>query len=420
MAADGYGRIARGTPRRGERARDHHRCPNCSSGRGVKRVGAVADKYGDLGRRRRTASSAWRSGSFQNRPVAATRSSSSSAMGDTTDDLVSLASQVVGHDSPQRHGREMDMLLTAGERISMALLAMAICETGEQAVSLTGSQAAIITDDSHTSARIRDDPGRPRARGARSGADRHRRRGSRGSAQTPGRSQPPGEAGPIPARLPWRLPSGRSAATPTPTSTACSWQRPADRAVRAQARHPWSPTRRCSSPRRCAPRRPHLRRVEYGRAPATRSMLRWSFSRGLGPSSADRWRTFPWSRRSSPASRTTSQATITVVGVPRPPARRPRSSRWSRRRHQHRHDRGERARRGSGLTDVVVRRRRRPQGGQGTGRRRRLSAPGLADDPPPDPINSIGKPSLRGHAQPPGRPGHVLRRRWRRPASTSR
>jgi aspartate kinase len=79
-----------------------------------------------------------------------------SAMGDTTDDLLELAAQVVGHDSPQRYGREMDMLLTAGERISMALLAMAICEAGEQAVSMTGSQAAIITDDSHTSARIQE------------------------------------------------------------------------------------------------------------------------------------------------------------------------------------------------------------------------------------------------------------------------
>ena len=77
-----------------------------------------------------------------------------SAMGDTTDELVTLASEVVGHDSPQRHARGMDMLLTAGERISMALLAMAIREAGEQAVSLTGSQAAIITDAVHTSARI--------------------------------------------------------------------------------------------------------------------------------------------------------------------------------------------------------------------------------------------------------------------------
>lgn len=78
-----------------------------------------------------------------------------SAMGDTTDDLVSLAEAVVGHGrAASRHGREMDMLLTSGERISIALLAMAIREAGEEAVSLTGSQAAIITDNSHTRARI--------------------------------------------------------------------------------------------------------------------------------------------------------------------------------------------------------------------------------------------------------------------------
>jgi aspartate kinase len=78
-----------------------------------------------------------------------------SAMGDTTDELVSLAEQVTGHRaSARRHSREMDMLLTAGERISMALLAMAIRERGVEALSLTGSQAAIITDEVHTAARI--------------------------------------------------------------------------------------------------------------------------------------------------------------------------------------------------------------------------------------------------------------------------
>jgi aspartate kinase len=61
----------------------------------------------------------------------------------------------VGHPrAGARHPRELDMLLTAGERISMALLAMAIRERGEEAVSLTGSQAAIITDAAHTAARI--------------------------------------------------------------------------------------------------------------------------------------------------------------------------------------------------------------------------------------------------------------------------
>src|SRR5687768_8105238 len=80
-----------------------------------------------------------------------------SAMGDTTDDLLTLAEQVVGDDrAAGRHPREMDVLLSAGERISMALLAMAIREAGGSAVSLTGSQAAIITDEAHTAARIKE------------------------------------------------------------------------------------------------------------------------------------------------------------------------------------------------------------------------------------------------------------------------
>jgi len=78
-----------------------------------------------------------------------------SAMGDTTDDLIMLAGAVTGSDRvAAEHPREMDMLLTAGERISMALLAMAICREGVEARSLTGSQAAIITDQAHTAARI--------------------------------------------------------------------------------------------------------------------------------------------------------------------------------------------------------------------------------------------------------------------------
>jgi aspartate kinase len=78
-----------------------------------------------------------------------------SAMGDTTDDLLQLACGVTGSERPgATHPREMDMLLTAGERISMALVAMAIREAGAQALSFTGSQAAIITDETHTAARI--------------------------------------------------------------------------------------------------------------------------------------------------------------------------------------------------------------------------------------------------------------------------
>jgi aspartate kinase len=75
-----------------------------------------------------------------------------SAMGDTTDELVDLAKQV----APLPAGRELDMLLTAGERISMALLAMAIKAMGHEARSYTGSQAGMITDARHGSARIVD------------------------------------------------------------------------------------------------------------------------------------------------------------------------------------------------------------------------------------------------------------------------
>jgi aspartate kinase len=80
-----------------------------------------------------------------------------SAMGDTTDDLIDLANQV----SPLPPARELDMLLTAGERISMAVLAMAIHDLGHDARSFTGSQAGVITDAVHGRAKIIDvTPGR--------------------------------------------------------------------------------------------------------------------------------------------------------------------------------------------------------------------------------------------------------------------
>jgi aspartate kinase len=73
-----------------------------------------------------------------------------SAMGDTTDDLLRMAKQL----SPNPDRRELDMLLSAGERISMALLSMAIRELGGDAISFTGSQSGIITNDRHVDARI--------------------------------------------------------------------------------------------------------------------------------------------------------------------------------------------------------------------------------------------------------------------------
>jgi aspartate kinase len=75
-----------------------------------------------------------------------------SAMGETTDHLIDLANRI--HPNPPR--RELDMLLTAGERISMALLAMALEKRGAKAASFTGSQSGIITDAGHGRARIRE------------------------------------------------------------------------------------------------------------------------------------------------------------------------------------------------------------------------------------------------------------------------
>jgi aspartate kinase len=75
-----------------------------------------------------------------------------SAMGDTTDGLIELAQRV----SPEPHPRELDMLLSTGERIACALVAMAVHDLGYEAVSFTGSQAGIITDPVHTKAKIRE------------------------------------------------------------------------------------------------------------------------------------------------------------------------------------------------------------------------------------------------------------------------
>src|SRR3954471_14529591 len=75
-----------------------------------------------------------------------------SAMGDTTDELVRLAHEM----SPQPVPRELDMLISVGERVSCALAAMAIHDLGHEAISLTGSQAGIVTDTSHGKAKIVD------------------------------------------------------------------------------------------------------------------------------------------------------------------------------------------------------------------------------------------------------------------------
>ncbi len=89
-----------------------------------------------------------------------------SAMGDTTDRLIALAQEV----SSDPHPREQDMLLTSGERISIALVSMAINDLGREAVSFTGSQAGIVTDTRHGQGQDRRDPDRTRPGGARGAA----------------------------------------------------------------------------------------------------------------------------------------------------------------------------------------------------------------------------------------------------------
>src|SRR5260370_6602535 len=75
-----------------------------------------------------------------------------SAMGKTTDELVKMAYQV----SPHPNRRELDMLLTTGERISMSLMSMALSDFGLPAISFNGSQTRVITDEAHSSARVLD------------------------------------------------------------------------------------------------------------------------------------------------------------------------------------------------------------------------------------------------------------------------
>jgi len=120
-------------------------------------VSVVVQKYGGT-----SVADATRIGNVARRIVATFEQGNSvcavvSARGDTTDELLELAREI----TPDPPEREMDMLLSAGERISCALLAMAIHRLGCEAVSFTGSQAGIVTDTVHTKARILDiHPGR--------------------------------------------------------------------------------------------------------------------------------------------------------------------------------------------------------------------------------------------------------------------
>ena len=140
-----------------------------------------------------------------------------SAMGKTTDDLERLANEV----SRDPAAREMDMLLTSGERISIALLCMAIIDQGEPAQSFTGSQAGIVTDTAHRKAKILEIKA-DRIREALD--DRPRRAWSPASRACPpsGPSPRSAAAAPTPPRWRWPPRSTPTCARSTPTCRACT------------------------------------------------------------------------------------------------------------------------------------------------------------------------------------------------------
>jgi aspartate kinase len=126
--------------------------PELAGGEAPARAGTVVMKFGgtsvaDTGRIKAVARRLAAAREAGNRVVAVL-----SAMGDTTDELLRLAGEV----SPQPAPRELDMLISVGERVSCALAAMAIHDLGHEAISLTGSQAGIVTDTMHGKAKIVD------------------------------------------------------------------------------------------------------------------------------------------------------------------------------------------------------------------------------------------------------------------------
>ena len=245
-----------------------------------------------------------------------------SAMGDTTDELRDLAQQV----SPLPPPRELDMLLTAGERISMALVAMAIANLGQAARSFTGSQAGVITDSAHGKAKIID--------------------------VTPGRIQKAIDEGHIAIVAGFQGVSqdtkdittlGRGASDTTAVALAaaldaevCEIYSDVDGVFTADPRI--VPTARkldrvsteeMLEMAACGAKILHLRCVEYARRYHMPVHVRSSFSQKEGTWIVPEDRGGPqWSRRSSPASRTTAARPRSPSSrCPTRSARRPASSR---------------------------------------------------------------------------------------------
>ena len=332
-----------------------------------------------------------------------------SAMGDTTDELIDLAEQIV----PVPSGREFDMLLTAGERISMALLAMAINSLGYKAESFTGSQAGVLTDVGPRQGAHRQHhpgPGREQRRG-RQRRDRRRLPGRH--ARTPRTSRRSAAAArtPPPSRSPPRCTP--TSARSTPTSTAST---PPTRAS--------CPTRAASTPityeemlelAASGAKILHLRSVEYARRYGVPIHVRSSFSTKPGTIVTGSMEDLPVEQAIIQRRRARPQR---GQGHRRRRARQARRGgrdlpRARRRRDQHRHDRAER-----------LDGRHRPHRHllHAAEDRRPGRAPGTEPSSRPDrfPGPALRRPhrqalaGRRRHALAPGRLGHLLHRAGRR------
>ena len=234
-----------------------------------------------------------------------------SARGKTTDELIAMAEEV----SPRPDPREMDMLLSTGERMSCALCAMAINDLGHRAISLTGSQAGIVTDTSHTKARILDVRADRIRAGARRGRDRPGRRLSGRLDRARRHHARPRRLGHHRRRAGRRR--RRRRVRDLHRRRRRLQRRPADRARRAQAAAS-SPSRRCSRWRPPAPRSSSCARVEYARNHGVRIHCRSSFDDAPGTVVVSEEETMEHPLITA-VTHSTEEARVTLIGVPDTP-----------------------------------------------------------------------------------------------------
>ena len=232
-----------------------------------------------------------------------------SAMGQTTDELIDLAHQV----SPTPDPRELDMLISVGERISVALAAMAINDLGHEAISLTGSQAGIVTDTAHGKAKIVDIRGQRIHEALDQGQDRPRRR-------LPGRVDREGDHDARPRRL--RHDRGRARGRARRRGVRDLHRRrgrlhgrPADRRRRraSSTRSRYEEMLEMSA---CGAKVMALRSVEFARNYGVRLHVRSSFGDGEGTWIGEEDERMLEKAIISGVTHDTNEAKVTIIGVP--------------------------------------------------------------------------------------------------------